>query len=65
MVTLTLTPQQFDYLRQAVKRDLESLQEMAPWDIDDNGPQHKRDVQLCKGMGKLLDKVEQEQVIRH
>jgi hypothetical protein len=64
MVTLTLTPQQFEYLRQAVTRDLESLQEMGPWDIA-FGPQHKRDVQLCKGMGKLLDKVEQEQVIRH
>ena len=36
MITLPLTPQQFAYLQSAVKRDLDMLEEMAPWDIDEH-----------------------------
>lgn len=64
-VTLTLTPCQFFYLRDAVKRDLENLEEMAPWDIDDQTAEHEDEIRMCKGMIALLGKVEQTQVIPH
>lgn len=64
-VTLTLTPCQFFYLRDAVTRDLENLEEMAPWDIDDQVDEHADEVRMCKGMIALLGKVEQSQVIPH
>ena len=65
MVNLQLSLDQYNYLRHAVRRDLDTLEEMAPWDIDDNGPEHAKEIRLCKAMAKLLDKVEQEQVILH
>lgn len=64
-VTLTLTPCQFRYLQAAVKRDLENLEEMAPWDIDDQTAEHEDEVRMCKGMIAMLAKTEQTQVIPH
>jgi len=63
MITLQLTPCQFFYLRDAVTRDLEMLQEMAPWDIDDQTEAHADEVNMCKGMIDLLGQVEQAQAI--
>ena len=63
MITITLSPSQFRYLQEAVKRDLDTLEEMAPWDIDGQTEDHKRDVLLCKQMSRLLGRVEQEQVV--
>lgn len=63
MITLSLTPCQFFYLRDAVTRDLETLEEMAPWDIDDQTEQHEDEVRMCKAMIALLGRVEQEQAI--
>ena len=65
MITLSLTPQQFIYLQAAVKRDQEFLEEMAPWDIDDQIDEHAADVATCKAVGRLLKVVEQMQVITH
>ena len=65
MPTVDMTPAQFFYLQRAVKRDLENLEEMAPWDIDDEIDAHQDEVRLCKAMTAALGKVEQEQVIPH
>lgn len=65
MITIQLTAQQFRYLQDAVKRDLENLEEMAPWDIDDNEVEHKHEVCMCKAMRRMFAKVEQEQVVPH
>jgi hypothetical protein len=65
MVNLQLTLDQYNYLRHAVRRDLENLEDMAPWDIADYEAEHEREIKQCKAMAKLLDKVEQEQVILH
>lgn len=65
MITLHLTPRQFFYLQSAVQRDLETLDEMAPWDIDDQTAEHAEDVRLCKAMIAVLGRVEQEQVVPH
>ena len=64
-VTLTLTPCQFRYLQAAVKRDLENLEEMAPWDIGEYKDEHKQEVRTCKKMISMLARVEQEQVVPH
>lgn len=64
-ITLSLTPQQFTYLQSAVKRDLENLEEMAPWDIDDHTEEHERETRLCKSMIAMLAKVEQTQAVPH
>lgn len=63
MITLQLSLEQYNYLRHAVRRDQDFLDELAPWEIDDQGPEWEKDVRLCKAMAKLLDKVEQEQVV--
>ena len=63
MVNLQLSLEQYNYLRHAVRRDLDTLEDMAPWEIDDQGPELEKDIRLCKGMAKLLDRVEQEQVV--
>ena len=63
MITLSLTPQQFIYLQAAVKRDLENLEEMAPW--DDQIDEHAADVATCKAVGRLLKAAEQTQVSTH
>jgi hypothetical protein len=65
MVNLQLTLDQYTYLRHAVRRDLDTLEEMEAWEIDDNGPGHEREIRRCKALAKLLDNVEQEQVILH
>jgi len=65
MITLSLTPRQFFYLQAAVKRDQEFLEEMAPWDIDDQTAEHAADVRMCKAMQRVLHGVEQTQVITH
>lgn len=62
-ITLSLTPQQFTYLQAAVKRDLDMLEEMAPWDIDDHTEEHERETRLCRSMIAMLAKVEQTQVV--
>jgi hypothetical protein len=63
MINLQLSLEQYNYLRHAVRRDLDTLEDMAPWEIDDQGPEWEIDIRLCKGMAKLLDRVEQEQVV--
>jgi hypothetical protein len=63
MVNLQLSLEQYNYLRHAVRRDLDTLEDMAPWEIDDQGPEWEKDIRLCQGMAKLLDRVEQEQVV--
>ena len=57
MPTLNLTPRQFTYLHAAVARDLEALDDMAPWDIDDHEDEHAADVATCKEVGRLLKTV--------
>jgi hypothetical protein len=65
MITIQLTPQQFFYLKEAIKRDEDGLEEMAPWDIDDQTEQHADDIRCSKEVGRLLARVEQEQVVTH
>ena len=65
MVNLQLSLDQYNYLRHAVRRDLENLEEMPFWEIDGEDVAHEREIRQCKAMAKLLDKVEQEQVILH
>jgi len=65
MITVQLTPQQFFYLKAAIKRDEAELEEMAPWDIDDNTELHAEELRRCREVGRLLSVVEQEQVVTH
>ena len=65
MITVQLTPRQFLYLQAAVRRDLDELEEMAPWDIDDQTEQHADDIRCSKEVGRILSRVEQEQVVTH
>lgn len=65
MIHIQLTPRQFLYLQAAVKRDLEELEEMAPWDIDVHEDQHADDVRCNKEVGRILSRVEQDQVVTH
>lgn len=58
MTALTLTPDQLAYLKAAVRRDLENLEEMAPWDIDDQTDQWKADVATCKAVIQALEEME-------
>lgn len=63
MINLQLSLEQYNYLRHAVRRDLDTLEDMAPWEIDGHEAELEKDIRLCKGMAKLLDRVEQEQVV--
>lgn len=65
MIAVKLTPQQFFYLKAAIKRDEAELEEMAPWDIDDNTELHAEDLRRCREVGRILDRVEQDQVVTH
>lgn len=65
MPTIDLTPRQFFYLQAAVARDLENLEEMAPWDIDDQIDAWNAEVATCRAVSRLLKTVEQMQVITH
>jgi chaperonin cofactor prefoldin len=65
MITITLSIEQFSYLQAAILRDEAELDEMAPWDIGDEAEAHERDMALCREVGRLLSKVEQEQVVAH
>jgi hypothetical protein len=65
MISVQLTPQQFLYLQAAIKRDEAELEEMAPWDIDCETAAHADDLKRCREVGRLLSKVEQEQVVTH
>ena len=65
MPKIEVTTAQFFYLTRAVSRDLETLEEMAPWEIDDNQDKHEDEIRLCKALAKLLGRVEQTQVITH
>lgn len=63
MPTVDLTHAQFFYLQRAVKRDLENLEEMAPWDIDTETEAHQYEVRACKAMIAMLGRAEQETVV--
>lgn len=63
MINLQLSLEQYNYLRHAVRRDLDTLEDMAPWEIDGHEAELEKDIRLCKAMAKLLDRVEQEQVV--
>lgn len=63
MPTVDLTTAQFFYLQRAVRRDLENLEEMAPWDIDDEQEAHLDEVRECKAMIAMLGRAEQERVV--
>lgn len=63
MPTVDLTSAQFFYLQRAVKRDLENLEEMAPWDIDDEQEAHRDEVRECKAMIAMLGRAEQDTVV--
>lgn len=63
MITLTITPTKFFYLQRAVKRDLENLEEMAPWDINEEQEAHLDEVRTCRAMIAMLGRVEQERVV--
>ena len=65
MPTIELSTQQFLYLQAAVKRDLDALEEMAPWDIGDNEDEYEREVRMCRAMIRILRTVEQTQVTTH
>lgn len=65
MITIELTPRQFFYIQAAVRRDLEGLEEMAPWEIDDQTEQHDEEIRRNLEVGRLLSRVEQEQVVAH
>ena len=65
MVTLELTADVFAYLRRAMARDLEELEEMAPWDIDDHDQEHADEMRLCKKVSALLAAAEQAQLTPH
>jgi len=65
MITLQLTARQFVYLQAAVTRDRETLDEMAPWDIDAQVAEHADELRRNGEVARLLSRVEQEQVITH
>jgi len=65
MPRLDLSAHQFHYLQAAVKRDLDNLEEMAPWDIGDDGSEYEREVRMCRAMIRILRTVEQTQVTTH
>lgn len=65
MPTVELTMRQFLYLQAAVARDLEALEELAPWDIDEQVDEHAAEVATSRAVGRLLKQVEQTQVITH
>ena len=65
MPTIDLSNKQFLYLQAAVRRDLDTLEEMAPWDIGDNEDEYEREVRMCRAMIRILRTVEQTQVTTH
>ena len=65
MPTIDLSTKQFLYLQAAVKRDLENLEEMAPWDIGGDEDEYEREVRMCRAMIRILRTVEQTQVTTH
>lgn len=64
-ITVHLTPQQFFYLKSAVERDREGLEDMAPWEIDGQQALLDEDLRRNAQVSTLLSKVEQEQVVTH
>ena len=65
MINLTLSPTHFFYLLAAVRRDAAELEDMAPWDISEETEAHEQEMKLCREVGRLLSRVEQEQVFTH
>jgi hypothetical protein len=65
MITIQLTPGQFVYLKEAIKRDEDGLEDMAPWAIDGETEAHEADLKRCREVGRILARVEQEQVVTH
>ena len=65
MPTIDLSNHQFLYLQAAVKRDLDTLEEMAPWDIGEDEDEYEREVRMCRAMIRILRTVEQTQVTTH
>lgn len=64
MITIQLTPHQFFYLKSAVERDREGLEEMAPWEIDQQGLLDE-DLRRNAQVARILAQVEQDQVVTH
>lgn len=65
MIAVQFTQRQFRYIQDAVKRDLDALEEMSPWDIDAHIDEYVDDIRCSKEVGGLLSRVEQEQVVTH
>ena len=65
MPTIDLSPKQFLYLQAAVRRYLDALEEMAPWDIGEDEDEYEREVRMCRAMIRILRTVEQTQVTTH
>ena len=65
MITIQLTPGQFVYLKEAIRRDEEGLEDMAPWDIDGQTEEYEADLRRCREVGGILARVEQAQVAAH
>jgi hypothetical protein len=65
MPTIDLSTKQFLYLQAAVRRDLDALEEMAPWDIGEDEDGYEREVRMCRAMIRILRTVEQTQVTTH
>jgi hypothetical protein len=65
MITVQLTTRQFVYLKEAIRRDEEGLEDMAPWDIDGQTEEYEADLRRCREVGRILARVEQEQVAAH
>jgi hypothetical protein len=64
MVTLNLNIAEYNYLRRILPWVADELEEFAPWDIED--PRELgRDVAMTKQVMRLLERVEQEQLITH
>lgn len=54
MITLVLTAEQAEYLRRALSRDSETLEEMAPWYID-SGAEHARELEINGQLTKAME----------
>ena len=65
MPAIDLSNHQFLYLQAAVRRDLDAMEEMAPWDIGDDEDEYEREVRMCRAMIRILRTVEQTQVTTH
>lgn len=57
-IALMLTERQLAYLKRAMVRDKETLEEMAPWDIDGHDEEHEQEL-TCNGqIARILDTID-------